>query len=97
MRYRDFRFLWLSTLSVSGGFWTQMLVVGWLAYERTGSPLLTSLILGLDALPFLIAGPVGGVLADMWDRRRLLMAGTVYQTLVTIGFATVLILGRGQT
>ena len=97
LHYRDFRFLWLSTLSVSGGFWTQMVVVGWLAYERTGSPLLTSLILGLDALPFLIAGPVGGVLADTWDRRRLLMAGTVYQTLVTIGFATVLILGRGQT
>jgi MFS family permease len=97
LRYRDFRFLWLSTLSVSGGFWTQMVVVGWLAYDRTGSPLLTSLVLGLDSLPFLIAGPVGGVLADTWDRRRLLMFGSVYQTLVTTVFATVLILDRGQT
>ena len=97
LRYRDFRFLWLSTLSVSGGFWTQMVVVGWLAYDRTGSPLLTSLVLGLDSLPFLIAGPVGGVLADTWDRRRLLMVGTVYQTLVTTVFAAVLILDRGQT
>jgi predicted MFS family arabinose efflux permease len=96
-RHRDFRFLWLSTLSVSGGFWTQMVVVGWLTYERTRSPLLTSLVLGLDSLPFLIAGPIGGVLADTWDRRRLLMAATVYQALVTTGFATVLILGRGET
>jgi predicted MFS family arabinose efflux permease len=74
-----------------------MVVVGWLTFERTRSPLLTSLVLGLDALPFLVAGPVGGVLADTWDRRRLLMAAAVYQLAVTTGFATVLILGRGET
>ena len=96
-QHRDFRFLWLSTLSVSGGFWTQMVVIGWLTYERTRSPLLTSLVLGLDSLPFLIAGPIGGVLADTWDRRRLLMASTVYQFLLTTSFATVLILGLVET
>ena len=97
LRHRDFRFLWLSTLSVSGGFWTQIVVIGWFTYDRTGSPLLTSLVLGMDSLPFLIAGPVGGVLADTWDRRKLLMAATVYQILVTTGFATVLIIDLGQT
>lgn len=63
---------------IGGGFWGQQLVVGWLIYDLTRSPLLTSLALGLDALPSLVAGPIGGLLADVWDRRRILVASSAY-------------------
>ncbi len=68
-RHRDYRFMWTTTFLSSGGFWLQQVVIGWLAYQLTQSAFLTTLIMGLDALPLLLAGPVGGVLVDSWDRR----------------------------
>ena len=62
--HRDYRFLWASTLFFSGAFWMQQVIIGWLTYELTQSALLTSLVMGLDALPILIAGPIGGLLVD---------------------------------
>ena len=97
LRYREFRLLWVSTLGIGGGFWVQQLIVGWLTYSLTRSPLLTSLALGLEALPFLLGGPIGGILADQWDRRRLLMAVSAYQAAVTAGFSVVVLLDRVET
>ena len=78
LRYRNFRLLFATTLLISGGAWTRVVVVGWLTFSLTQSPLMTSLALGLGALPLLIISPLGGILADMWDRRTILA--------VTIGF-----------
>ena len=90
-RYGNFRLLWGMTFSASAGWGIQEVVLGWLTYELTRSPLLTSLALGLGAVPFLLAGPLGGVLVDSWDRRKMLVAAIAYQTLVTTGFAMVVI------
>ena len=90
-RYGNFRLLWGMTFSVSASWGIQEVVLGWLTYELTRSPLLTSLALGLGAVPFLLAGPLGGVLVDSWDRRKMLVAAIAYQTLVTVGFAMVVI------
>ena len=52
--------------------WTAwFVVIGWLTYDLTRSALVTSLALGLGALPMLFIAPLGGVLADAWDRRTL--------------------------
>lgn len=92
--HRDYRFLWASTLFFSGAFWMQQVIIGWLTYELTGSALLTSLVMGLDALPILIAGPVGGLLVDRWDKRKLLVGVFTYQSLLALGFGTLVILGN---
>ena len=96
-RNRDFRLLWVSTLFVGGGFWFQILLVGWLTFHLTRSPLITSLALGLDGIAFLLAGPFGGIVADLWDRRRLLTMVYAYQSVATAGFAWLVILGRTET
>ena len=90
-RYGNFRLLWGMTFSASASWGIQEVVLGWLTYELTRSPLLTSLALGLGAVPFLLAGPLGGVLVDSWDRRKMLVAAIAYQTLITVGFAMVVI------
>ena len=90
-RYGNFRLLWGMTFSASAGWGIQEVVLGWLTYELTRSPLMTSLALGLGAVPFLLAGPLGGVLVDSWDRRRMLAAAMAYQALVTVGFAMIVI------
>ena len=67
--------------------------MGWLTYELTQSALLTSLAMGLDALPILIAGPLGGLLVDRWDKRKLLAGVFLYQSLLALGFGALALLG----
>ncbi|MCH8308996.1 MAG: MFS transporter [Chloroflexi bacterium] len=93
-RYRNFRYLWATTLFSSGGFWMQQIVIGWLMYNITQSAFLTTLAMGLDALPILLVGPVGGLLVDSWDRRKLLAGIHIYQAIVTSVFAAIVILGQ---
>jgi MFS family permease len=96
-RYREFRLLWGATLTSSSGFWVQEIVVGWLTYDLTRSPLITSLALGLAVLPLLPGAPVGGVLADLLDRRKLLVAVWAYQAVVTAGFSVAVLVDRVET
>ena len=92
--YRSYVFLWLATAFSSAGYWLQQVVVGWLAYEITQSAFWTSLALGLDALPILLAGPVGGVLVDNFDRRKMLAFIYGYQAIVTTTFAGIVLTGN---
>jgi MFS family permease len=71
----------------------QQIVIGWLMYNITQSAFLTTLAMGLDALPILLIGPVGGLLVDSWDRRKLLAGIYLYQAVVTTVFATIVITG----
>ncbi|MQG81994.1 MAG: MFS transporter, partial [SAR202 cluster bacterium] len=92
-KYRNYRYVWATTLFSSGGFWMQQIVIGWLMYDITRSAFLTTLAMGLDALPILLIGPIGGLLVDSLDRRKLLAGIYAYQAFVTAVFATFVILG----
>ena len=92
-KYRNYRYVWATTLFSSGGFWMQQIVIGWLMYDITRSAFLTTLAMGLDALPILLIGPIGGLLVDSLDRRKLLAGIYAYQASVTAVFATFVILG----
>ena len=96
-RYRNYVFIWLATMFSSGGFWLQQVIVGWLTYEVTDSAFLTSVALGLDALPILFVGPIGGLLVDNFDRKKLLAFIYAYQAIVTVIFAAVVLTGNIQT
>jgi MFS family permease len=72
LHYRDYRLLWLATLSFVAGYRLQLIVLGWFTYDLTRSPLLTALVVSLDMVPYLVLGPVAGLAGDAWDRRKLL-------------------------
>ena len=90
---RNYRFLWLATAIFSSGFWLQQVVVGWLAYEITGSPLLTSMALGLDALPILVGAPFGGLISDKFNKKKLRSSMYSYQAVLMIGYSVVIAMG----
>ena len=96
-RYGAYVLLWLATAFSSGGFWLQQVIVGWLAYDVTRSAFWTSLALGLDALPILFVGPLGGLLVDKFDKRKLMAGIYAYQAVVTSAFAAVVLTGSLQT
>lgn len=73
LSYPNYRYLWAGTLAMSAGQWVQNTTIGWYVYELTGSPILLGAINGLRSIPFLFLGPVAGVLADRFDRQRMVM------------------------
>ena len=93
-RYGRYLRLWFAMLCFSSGYWLQQIVVGWLTYDVTGSPLWTSLALGLDALPILLVGPIGGVLVDRFSRKRLIAFIYGYQATISAIFAAVVLTGN---
>jgi predicted MFS family arabinose efflux permease len=73
LRYPDFRWL-LSGLAVSQiGDWLYNLALVVLVYERTHSALWVGVTTAVRVVPVVVLGPLGGVLADRFDRRRIMI------------------------
>jgi MFS family permease len=77
--YRDYRLLWSGSFISSCGTWMQEVAQNWLIFDMTGS----AFWLGLDAFlgdaPFILFSLLGGVVADRYDRRKILLASQVIQ------------------
>jgi MFS family permease len=73
LRHRNYRYLWSGTVLMGAGQWIQQVTLGWLLYDLTGSSILLGVLNGVRAVPFLVAGPIAGVIADRVNRRHLLL------------------------
>lgn len=67
----------------------QQVAQGWLAYDLTGSATVLGVVTAAVALPGLVLMLPGGVVADRWNRRRLLI---VSQLLLTVNAAALALL-----
>jgi MFS family permease len=77
LRYPAFRWL-LSALAVSQtGDWLYNLALVVLVYDRTHSPLWAGVTTAARIVPIVALGPLGGVLADRFDRRRIMIISDV--------------------
>lgn len=56
------------------GTWMQQLAVGWLAWALTESPAWLGVIVFLDLFPAALLSPLGGALADRFDRLKVMIA-----------------------
>jgi MFS family permease len=73
LRYPAFRCL-LGALAVSQiGDWLYNLALIALVYERTHSPLWAGVTTAARVVPIVALGPLGGVVADRFDRRRVMI------------------------
>ncbi|MGE5599355.1 MAG: MFS transporter, partial [Bacteroidota bacterium] len=66
----------------------------WLVLELTGSTMMMGTIMVANMLPSIILGPFTGVLADRWDRKRLVVICDIMRGLVMAGVAALLFLGH---
>ncbi|MCH8060991.1 MAG: MFS transporter [Chloroflexi bacterium] len=73
LRYAAYRSYWFGTLASVSGF--QMFQFGqyWLVYQLTGSPLFLGTIGLANAIPAIVLNLFGGVFADLFDKRRLII------------------------
>jgi MFS family permease len=91
---RDYRYLFTGNLFANGAQWLQLVTIGWLALDVSGSVFHSIMAVAVRALPTLLLGPWGGVLADRWDRRKLAMATQAGLTVSAFIFAV--LVARGQ-
>ncbi|HMK28274.1 MAG TPA: MFS transporter [Terriglobales bacterium] len=68
-----FRSLWIAAVASYTGTWMQNVGTGWLMAFLTSSPVMVGLVQAASALPVFLVVIPAGALADMVDRRRLLI------------------------
>ena len=93
LRYPAFRLL-LAGLAVSQiGDWLYNLALVTLVYQRTGSILWAGVATGARAVPLVVLGPVGGVIADQFDRRRVMVVSDLLRLVLMLGLALLAVTG----
>jgi predicted MFS family arabinose efflux permease len=78
-QYRDFRVMWFGACVSSIGTWMQMVAQGWLIYRMSHSPFLLALDQVLGGIPIFLFSLIGGVVADRFERRRILLLSQYVQ------------------
>jgi MFS family permease len=89
--YRDFRLVWGSGVLAALAVQVRNVTGIYQVYQLTGSPFQLGLTGFLQALPFVVFGLFAGAVADVFDRKKLLLA-TIFLQLVpslTLGLLTV--------
>jgi MFS family permease len=83
-RHDLFRALWIAALVSNVGTWMQNVAAAWLMTSLAPSPMMVALVQTATSLPVFLVGLPAGALADVVDRRRLLL---VTQTWMLIAAA----------
>jgi len=93
-RERDYRLFWTTQFVSNIGSWMQSIAQGWLVYRLTDSPFLLGFVGFANSIPQFFLMLPGGVVADRFDRRRVVSASQWVQTLAALFLATMIYLHR---
>ena len=96
LRHRNFRLLWTGTLVSNTGDWMDQVALNWLVLETTGSAVYLGLVNLFRAVPILALTLIGGVAADRFERRRLMMASQAFGMVLAVLLAALVALGQTQ-
>jgi MFS family permease len=77
LRVPNYRRYFFGQIVSMSGTWVQSVGQMWLVYELTGSGVALGVVTALQFAPVLVAGMWGGVVADRFDKRKVLMAAQV--------------------
>jgi MFS family permease len=70
---RNYRLYFIGQAISVSGTWMQAVAQSWLVLQITGSGTAIGVATALQFLPMLFLAPLGGVIADRWSKRRLLL------------------------
>ena len=93
LRQPLFRALWLAALASNVGTWMQDVGATWLMTSLTTSPILIALVQAATTLPVFLLALVAGALADVVDRRRLLIVTQSWMLLASAALGGLTLLG----
>ncbi len=82
--HRNYRFLWTGSLLSTTAFMTTFLLVPVVAYEITGSYAASGIAQMGSGFSMFFLGPFGGVIADRYPKKPLVLVGQIFPTLLII-------------
>jgi MFS family permease len=85
----NYRYLWLSQLISQMGDWFNLIASAALIARLSGSGLAIGGLFIARLLPPFVLSPVVGVVADRFDRRKILIISDVLRVFVVLGFLVV--------
>ena len=94
LRVRSYRWFFYGLLFTLTGFWVRVSAVGWWVFTTTGSYERLGWIAAASLLPWVPLGPLGGLLMDRRDGRRLMMLTQVGVLLLNLAVAAALWMDR---
>ncbi len=94
--YPEFRLMWTGACVSSIGTWMQSTAQSWLVLEISGSARMLGLDAFLGQIPIFLFSLVGGVIADRYDRRLLLIASQIVQMLCAFLLAALFAVGVAE-
>lgn len=86
---RNFRLLWMGDVVSFFGDWFNTIAMYAIVERLTGSPFALGLVFVTKMLPMGLASPVAGLIADRFNRRRLMILADFSRALVVLGFLLV--------
>ncbi len=79
-----YRRYWLASLASVGGWQISAIAMGWLVYELSGSTIDLGILGAATAIPAILCTIAGGVIADRYDKRRILIVTTALNTVLLV-------------
>jgi MFS family permease len=83
-RYRNFTLFWVGALLSNSGTWVQNVTIPFVIFQITGSPLWVGVTSFLQFLPVVVMSPLGGSIADRFDRKAVLIVTQSAQLVVAL-------------
>jgi MFS family permease len=94
LRHRNFQLFFGGQLISLIGTWMQNIAQDWLVYRLTGSSLLLGTVAFASQIPIFLLAPVSGIVADRWNRHRIVIATQSASMLLALTLATLTLSGR---
>ena len=89
LRHRDFRYLVTAQAISQTGDWLYNVALIVFVYNRTGSGAWVAAAGIVRLLPYTLFGALGGMVADWWPRKRVMIVSDVTRALAMLGLALV--------
>jgi MFS family permease len=96
LRHRNFQLFFSGQLISLVGVWMDNIAEAWLVYRLTGSSLLLGTVAFASQIPVFLLAPIGGMVADRWNRQRIVIA-TQTLSMVLAGILAALTLTHNVT
>jgi MFS family permease len=82
LKHRNFQLFFSGQLISLIGTWMQSIAEAWLVYRLTGSSLLLGSVGFASQIPVFLVAPIGGIVADRYDRRRIVIGTQISSMLL---------------
>jgi MFS family permease len=97
LRHRDYRLYWSSMFVSNIGTWMQQIAQLWLVLiVLEGGARASGITLGLQFVPFLLVAPFGGLLADRFPKRPLLIFTNAFMGAIGLVLGVLTLTGMAQ-